>query len=80
MEGQRLIGIALLVVSAFTGTLAFRLATPAVAFYTRDTLSASMLAVSIVSMSFVLARAFSSVFGGLLLEKRKSLLYIGGIA
>ncbi|WP_054839827.1 MFS transporter [Thermococcus sp. JCM 11816] len=80
MERRRLAGIVLLVLSAFTGTLAFRLATPAIAFYTRDTLSASMLAVSIVSMSFVLARAFSSVFGGLLLEKRKSLLHIGGIA
>ncbi|BAD85736.1 predicted permease, major facilitator superfamily [Thermococcus kodakarensis KOD1] len=80
MERRRLAGIVLLVLSAFTGTLAFRLATPAIAFYTRDTLSASMLAVSIVSMSFVLARAFSSVFGGLLLEKRKSILHIGGIA
>ena len=80
MERPRLIGIALLIVSAFTGTLAFRLATPAIAFYTRDVLNASMLSVSIVSMSFVLARAFSSVFGGLMLERGKKLVYVGAVA
>ncbi|ASA76928.1 MFS transporter [Thermococcus sp. 5-4] len=80
MERRRLAGIILLIVSAFTGTIAFRLATPAIAFYTRDILKASMLSVSIVSMSFVLARAFSSVFGGLMLERGKRLVYIGAIA
>ena len=80
MERSHLTGISLLILSAFTGTLAFRLATPAIAFYTRDVLKASMLSVSIVSMSFVLARAFSSVFGGLILEKSKKLVYIGAVA
>ncbi|ASJ08576.1 MFS transporter [Thermococcus siculi] len=80
MESKRLAGILLLIISAFTGTIAFRLATPAIAFYTRDILKASMLSVSIVSMSFVLARAFSSVFGGLMLERGKGLVYIGAIA
>jgi len=70
----------LLVLSAFTGTIAFRLATPAIAFYTRDVLKASMLAVSLVSMSFVLARAFSSVLGGLVLERDKRLVYLGAMA
>ena len=80
MESRRLAGILLLILSAFTGTIAFRLATPAIAFYTRDILQASMLSVSIVSMSFVLARAFSSVFGGLILERGKGLVYIGAVA
>lgn len=80
MERSRLAGIVLLVISAFTGTIAFRLATPAIAFYTRDILKASMLSVSIVSMSFVLARAFSSVLGGLMLERGKKLVYIGALA
>ena len=80
MESRRLGGIILLILSAFTGTIAFRLATPAVAFYTRDVLRASMLSVSIVSMSFILARAFSSVFGGLLLERGRRLVYIGAVA
>ena len=80
MERKRLAGIVLLIVSAFTGTIAFRLATPAIAFYTRDVLKASMLAVSLVSMSFVLARAFSSVLGGFMLEKGKKLVYLGGFA
>ena len=80
MEKRHLAGIVLLIVSAFTGTIAFRLATPAIAFYTRDVLKASMLSVSIVSMSFVLARAFSSVFGGLILERGRRLVYIGAIA
>jgi len=80
MERKHLAGIVLLILSAFTGTIAFRLATPAIAFYTRDILKASMLSVSIVSMSFVLARAFSSVLGGLILERSKRLVYIGAIA
>ncbi|HDZ36652.1 MAG TPA: MFS transporter, partial [Thermococcus sp.] len=80
MESRRLGGIILLILSAFTGTIAFRLATPAVAFYTRDVLRASMLSVSVVSMSFILARAFSSVFGGLLLERGRRLVYIGAVA
>ncbi|NJE54725.1 MFS transporter [Thermococcus sp. 21S9] len=80
MERRRLAGILLLIISAFTGTIAFRLATPAIAFYTRDILRASMFAVSLVSMSFVLARAFSSVLGGLVLERGKKLVYLGAIA
>jgi len=80
MERRRIAGILLLILSAFTGTIAFRLATPAIAFYTRDILKASMLSVSIVSMSFVLARAFSSVLGGFILEKGKRLVYIGAVA
>ncbi|ASJ06553.1 MFS transporter [Thermococcus pacificus] len=80
MERRRLAGIILLIISAFTGTIAFRLATPAIAFYTRDILKASMLSVSIVSMSFVLARAFSSVLGGLMLERGKKLVYVGALA
>ncbi|ASJ11816.1 MFS transporter [Thermococcus thioreducens] len=80
MESRRLVGILLLILSAFTGTIAFRLATPAIAFYTRDILQASMLSVSIVSMSFVLARAFSSVLGGFILERGKKLVYIGAMA
>ncbi|WP_297509558.1 MFS transporter [Thermococcus sp.] len=80
MENRRLAGIALLVLSAFTGTIAFRLATPAIAFYTRDVLRASMLAVSLVSMSFVLARALTSVLSGLALERGKWLVYLGAVA
>ncbi len=80
MERKRLAGILLLILSAFTGTMAFRLATPAVAFYTRDILKASMFSVSIVSTSFVLARAFSSISGGLMLERGKRLLYLGALA
>ncbi|HIP88858.1 MAG TPA: MFS transporter [Thermococcus paralvinellae] len=79
MRRQHL-GTVLLIASAFTGTLAFKLATPAVAFYTRDILKASMAYLSIISASFILARSFSALFSGLLLEKRKSLVYLGAIA
>ncbi|WP_457753139.1 MFS transporter [Thermococcus sp.] len=74
------LGIALLIASAFTGTLAFRLAVPAVAFYTRDILKASMVNISVISASFILARSLSALFSGLLLEKRKSLVYLGALA
>ncbi len=77
MERKRLLGIALLTASAFTGTLAFRLATPAIAFYTKDVLGASMLYISIVSMSFVLSRSLFSLIGTLSLEKKKWLMYMG---
>ncbi|WP_461866020.1 MFS transporter [Thermococcus sp.] len=74
------LGITLLIASAFTGTLAFRLALPAVAFYTRDILKASMAYLSIISASFILARSFSALFSGLLLERRKGLVYFGALA
>ncbi len=80
METRRFTGITLLVVSAFTGTLAFRLATPAIAFYTKDVLKASMFYISAVSMSFVLSRALFSVTGTLGVEKRKELIYAGAMA
>ncbi len=64
----------LLVASAFTGALAFRLSTPAIAFYTRDILNTSMAYISVISASFIMTRSFSAVFGGLLLEKKKSLV------
>ncbi len=72
-------GIVLLIASAFTGTLAFKLALPAVAFYTRDILKASMAYLSVISASFILARSFSALFSGLLLERRKSLVYLGAV-
>ena len=74
------VGIMLLVASAFTGTLAFRLSTPAIAFYTRDILNTSMAYISVISASFIMTRSFSAVFGGLLLEKKKSIVYLGAIA
>lgn len=77
---KQYLGTVLLIASAFTGTLAFKLATPAVAFYTRDILKASMAYLSIISASFILARSFSALFSGLLLEKRKSLVYLGALA
>ncbi|AEC51605.1 hypothetical protein PNA2_0689 [Pyrococcus sp. NA2] len=79
MEGKRVVGISLLILSAFLGTIAFRLSTPAIAFYTRDVLKASMLSLSIVSVSFILARAFSSLFTGLILERGKRFLYLGAL-
>ncbi|AEH25486.1 MFS transporter [Pyrococcus yayanosii] len=77
---RRNLGIALLVLSAFTGTLAFRLVTPAVAFYTRDVLGSAMVHISIISASFILARSLSALFSGLLVEKRKKLVYLGALA
>ncbi|CAB49076.1 MFS transporter [Pyrococcus abyssi] len=76
---RRTLGILMLILSAFLGTIAFRLSTPAIAFYTRDILKASMLSISLVSVSFILARAFSSLFSGLLLEKDKRLIYLGSV-
>ncbi|USS40960.1 MFS transporter [Thermococcus aggregans] len=77
---KQTLGIALLIASAFTGTIGFRLATPAVAFYTRDVLNASMISISLISIAFVLSRAFSSVIGGSLLEKKKELVFLGALA
>jgi len=80
MEAKRALGITMLILSAFLGTIGFRLSTPAIAFYTRDILKASMLSLSLVSVSFILARAFSALFSGILLEKGKKFLYLGAFA
>ncbi|CUX77400.1 hypothetical protein CHITON_0621 [Thermococcus chitonophagus] len=53
---------------------------PAIAYYSRDVLKASMVSISIISTSFILARAFAAVFGGYLVDKRPKLIILGALA
>ncbi|RLF91858.1 MFS transporter [Thermococci archaeon] len=80
MFKRNTLAVILLVLSAFTGTLAFRLAVPAIAYYSRGVLKASMVSISVISTSFIFARAFAAVFGGYLVDKRPKLIILGALA
>ncbi|AFK22700.1 putative Permease, major facilitator superfamily [Pyrococcus sp. ST04] len=77
---KNILAVILLIASAFTGTLAFRLAVPAIAYYSRDVLKASMVSISVISTSFIFARAFAAVLGGYVVDKRPRLIFLGALA
>ncbi|MFA4662263.1 MFS transporter [Pyrococcus kukulkanii] len=79
MFKRNTVAVILLIISAFTGTLAFRLAVPAIAYYSRDVLKASMVSISIISTSFIFARAFAAVFGGYIVDRKPRLIVIGAL-
>jgi len=77
---KRFFGIVLIILASFSGTFAFRLSVPVVAFFTRDFLEATMFSVSAIFIVFMLSRAISSVAMGRLLENKKALVFAGSIA
>lgn len=79
-SNKRFVGIALIVLASFSGTFAFRLSIPVVAFFTRDFLEATMFSVSAIFVVFMLSRALSSVTMGRLLESKKALVFAGSVA
>ena len=73
--------VAILILVAFLGTLAFRLSLPAVAFYTRLSLHASAFGVGLLTSVFFLARAFTAIYSGGLADRFKTkVLYISASA
>ncbi|RLE78029.1 MAG: hypothetical protein DRJ56_01020 [Thermoprotei archaeon] len=66
----------LYVTAAFTGTMAFRLTVPAVAFYARGELRAPLAAISALFVAFVTLRAASSVLAGCAVERVRQLIYL----
>ncbi len=64
------------ITAAFTGTMAFRLTLPAVAFYARGELRAPLAAISALFVAFVTLRAASSVLAGYAVERVRQLIYL----
>ncbi len=59
----------LIMVIAFTGTMAFRVSVPAVTFFTRKILEASALNIGFLTSSFFAARAMFSIVAGSLSDR-----------
>ncbi len=69
--------ITCMVLTAFIGTVAFRVSIPAVAYYTRDILESSALGIGLLTSAFFGARALSAIASGRLCDKYgRKLLYI----
>ena len=60
------------IVTAYTGTFAFKLSMPAVAFYAKNILEASMLGIGMLTSSFFIARATIAILAGALTDKIKT--------
>ncbi len=61
---------------AFTGTLAFRITLPVIAYYVKFELHAPLFIISLLFVSFITMRSISSAIIGYLLEKFKILVYL----
>ncbi len=75
------INVALTLAVAFSGTAAFRLSVPAVAFFTRSVLEASALGIGLLTSAFFTGRALTSAVAGGLADKLKGrVAYIASVA
>jgi len=70
-----------LVLAAFTGTLAFRLSVPAIAYYSRSVLESSALGIGLITSTFFIGRALIATGAGGLADKfRERITYIAALA
>ncbi len=60
-----------IILAAFTGTIAYRLSVPAVAYFTRSTLRATALEVGLITSAFFTGRAMVAAVAGGVAEKMK---------
>ncbi|RLG85770.1 MAG: hypothetical protein DRO15_07090 [Thermoprotei archaeon] len=67
-------------VVAFTGTLAFRLSIPVIAFYTRDILGATSFIITLIFISFMASRALTASITGYVVDKLPRAIFIAPIA
>jgi len=58
------LGVISLVMLSFTGTFALRILTPALSFFMREDLNASLLGVSSLTIAYMLGRSVSAYFSG----------------
>ena len=66
------LAVVLFIITAYTGTFAFKLSMPAVAFYAKNILEASMLGIGMLTSSFFIARATTAILAGALTDKIKT--------
>lgn len=68
------LAVTLLVVTGFLGTVAYRLSIPVIAFYSRNTLGASVFDVSVFTAAFMISRALSASLSGVVIEKKPRMI------
>ncbi len=77
---RRKLAISLLVITAYTGTVAFRMSMPAIAFYAKNVLEASMLGIGLLTSSFFIARGITAIIAGGLTDKLRSKMLVASTA
>ncbi len=77
---QRKLAAMLFIVTAYTGTVAFRLSMPAIAFYAKNVLEASMLGIGLLTSSFFIARGITAIIAGGLTDKLGSKVLVASTA
>ena len=75
----KLIPILLYFIASFTGTLAFRLSIPVMAFYTRDILGATSFIITLIFISFMATRALTATITGYIVDKLPRLIFIAPV-
>jgi len=77
MSFTEITAIIMVLMISFTGTAAFRVSVPAVAFYTRQILETTALGVGLLTSSFFAGRAlFAVITGGISDRYRKKIIYL----
>jgi len=75
----RFIPILFYFIASFTGTLAFRLSIPVMAFYTREVLGATSFIITLMFISFMVSRALTAIITGYIIDKLPKLIFIAPI-
>lgn len=74
------LAILLFIITAYTGTVAFRMSMPAIAFYAKNALEASMLGIGLLTSSFFIARGITAIIAGGLTDKLGSKMLVASTA
>ncbi len=77
---RRKLAISLFIITAYTGTVAFRMSMPAIAFYAKNVLEASMLGIGLLTSSFFIARGITAMIAGGLTDKLRSKMLVASTA
>ncbi len=77
---RRKLAITLFIITAYTGTVAFRMSMPAIAFYAKNVLEASMLGIGLLTSSFFIARGITAIIAGGLTDKLRSKMLVASTA
>ncbi len=77
---RRKLAISLFTITAYTGTVAFRMSMPAIAFYAKNVLEASMLGIGLLTSSFFIARGITAIIAGGLTDKLRSKMLVASTA
>lgn len=71
--------VMLIMLTSFTGTMAYRLTVPVIAYHARYSLNATMEVISLFFICFITLRALSSIIIGYIVERHYRLMYISSV-